>query len=574
MSLKLFSHALTGKAAIAQITDKEVLTTQVFDRSNFGRWTHLVKIETDLFEPFEKDETLFLYNQYKRDGAIGKLKKTGFVAEQTFDPGSFGVWSHIAAVGSLLFFYNQTTEEGAVAATDPQQFKFEEVKIKGAVNPDFPTIKPSLSKPGLGIPGQKPVHSSTNQHFVTVSTYASGSLGKWTHLAASGSYLFFYNAHNRSGRISKLVNEPLTAVKDLAVGAKVSLTPLHDLNKGAVGSWTHIVGAAPYLLFYDERSGSRQVARVSDAGLTVISKLADSHFGRWTHLITGVNLIKTTQKESIVPANGLFELPGVTEVSPDGASVLFYDALSGAGVLGQLRDDSFKTVKTYGANDFGRWTNISATAVSADPLAQYTLSRSPSSLKLMDYQGGSTELVLPTDKLTPEQQEDILNKTTEKLLDFLADHRDEAKDGKLSAADIGGVIYGAAGALIADVFVPGLGGTIFGEILKKGSEQAGRYYGAAVDTLIDTLNRLDDVQIADIVGTLATVHIIALYFPWMPVTGTDGWSFTVEVGKKLGKTTVDAINTIGGIVEDVTGAAIKLAEDAANVVKGVWDSIF
>lgn len=571
MSIKLFSNTLTGKAAIALVTENSVQTTQVFDPSDFGRWTHLVKIESDVFE---KDEKLFLYNQYKRDGAIGKLSRTGFAAEEKFDPGSFGTWSHIAAVGSLLFFYNQTTEEGAVAATHPQQFKIEEAKIKGAEHPDLSTVKPSLPKIGMGISGHQPVHSSTKQHFVTVSTYASGSLGKWTHLAASGPYLFFYNEHDGSGRISKLVNEPLTAVKDLAVGAKVSLSPLHDLNKGTVGSWTHIVGAAPYLLFYDKRSGTRQVARVSDAGLTVISKLADSHFGRWTHLVTGTNLIKTTQKESIVPASGLFKPPGHTEVSPDGASVLFYDALSGAGVLGQLRDDSFKMVKTFGAGDFGQWTNISGTAVTADPFAQYTLTNSPSGLKITDYHDDSTELIIPTDKLTPEQQEEILNKTTAKLLAFLNDNRDEIRESKIKASDIGGVVYGAAGALIADVLVPGLGETIFGEILKKGSEQAGRYYGAAVDTLVDTIKHLDDAKIADIVGTLATVHIVALYFPWMPVTGTDGWSLTVEVGKKLGETTEDAINTIGGIAEDVAETAIKVAEDAIDVVKGIWDSVF
>ncbi|MCB0156229.1 MAG: hypothetical protein KDF65_15640, partial [Anaerolineae bacterium] len=181
MSLKLFSHTLTGKAAIALITDKAVQTTKVFDHSDFGRWTHLVKIESDIFE---KNEKLFLYNQYKRNGAIGKLTKTGFAAESTFEPGSFGGWSHITAIGSLLFFYNQETREGAVATTAPQTFKVEKLDL-----PKVP-ITGQLS-PNMWKATSSPHTESqpANPYFATVTTYAPDSFSKWTHVVASGAYL-------------------------------------------------------------------------------------------------------------------------------------------------------------------------------------------------------------------------------------------------------------------------------------------------------------------------------------------------------------------------------------------------
>lgn len=354
MSLQLFSNALTGNAAIASVTDDAVQTTKVFANSDFGRWTHIVKVEPDLSDVFERKEKLFLYNQNRRDGAIGRLGETGFVADETFAPGSFESWSHIVAVGSLLFFYNQMTGEGAVATTKPQRPEI------GALPEHLkPNIPQHLGYPGKSIPANQTQQPSTSEYFVTVSTYAAGSLGNWSHVAASGSYLLFYNQGDGSGRISTLTHEPLTGIKDFALGAKVSLRSVKDLGKGSIGHWTHVVGAKPYLLFYNEGSGAGQVAKVSDVGLNVVLKLAEGSFGRWTHVTVGAELIKMTKNYK-----------GLGIVEANGAAILFYDAGSGAGALGQLSDDSFKTVKTFGPGEFGRWTSISNTTVTAYPLAQ------------------------------------------------------------------------------------------------------------------------------------------------------------------------------------------------------------
>ena len=131
-----------------------------------------VKIEPNLSDLIEKKEKLFLSNQNRRDGAIGRLEEMGFVADEAFAPGSFGTWSHIVAAGSLLFFYNQMTGGGAVATTKPQHPKIVEVKD--------PSIEPNIPphfRPGKVIPTNQNTQPSTSPYFVTVSTYAPGSLG-------------------------------------------------------------------------------------------------------------------------------------------------------------------------------------------------------------------------------------------------------------------------------------------------------------------------------------------------------------------------------------------------------------
>ena len=81
------------------------------------------------------------------------------------------------------------------------------------------------------------------------------------------------------------------------------------------------------------------------------------------------------------------------------------------------------------------------------------------------------------------------------------------------------------------------------------------------------------MNLAQIVGTLATIQFIALYIPGLPVAGTDGWALTKEIGKRLGDATEDAINTISGVVGDAGGMIVDAAEDAYEFVEDVWNAV-
>ena len=369
MSLTLFYNELTHGAAIGQITDKLVQTSKVLAEGEIGRWTHTVKIKSD---PLEKKEKLFLYNRNSRKGVLGVLEKTGFSVLEKFEGGTLSTWSHIVSVGTLLFFYNQETGSGEIIATDPQPTKIEESGI---------ITKPDLSGLAGNFASELEQANKTNQttsqtqsqNFLSIATYNPGELGRWSHVVASGSFLLFYDKEKNTGRISKLANEPFSTIQDHALGAKASLTHLQELTKGSIGNWTHFVGGAPYLFFYNEDTSAGRVARLDETGLHVLKKFDEGTFGRWTHMAAGISLIKTSEADWNVQPIGPFEPSGKT-IEPNGAAVLFYNIFNGAGALGLLWNDGFEKVDTFEAGSFGRWTSISDTSTFINP---YDISEEP-----------------------------------------------------------------------------------------------------------------------------------------------------------------------------------------------------
>jgi hypothetical protein len=312
MSLTLFYNMYSRGAAIGDVTDETVSTTKIFANGDFGVWTHIVEIESNnlLTAALDNKKKLFFYNMYTRSGAFGFLESTTFTTITVFPEGSFGTWTHIAAVGQLIFFYDKNSGAGAIATTDD---------TKG---------------------------------IVTIKSYGQGSFGTWTHIVDSGPYLFFYNKNNRAGSIGKLSKEGLNTVK--------------DFGNGSFGTWTHIAGATPYLLFYNKDNGAGSVGKLSDEGLTAIKDFPSGTFGQWTHLITGVSLIKQTKNKGAVPVNpfpGMPVDPNLPSlIEPNGAAILAYNSVSGAGALGHLSNDGFKIVHTFDSGSFGYWTSISDTS--------------------------------------------------------------------------------------------------------------------------------------------------------------------------------------------------------------------
>ncbi len=312
MSLTLFYNMYSRGAAIGDVTHETVSTTKIFANGDFGVWTHIVEIESNnlLTAALDNKKKIFFYNMHTHGGALGFLESTTFTTTTVFPEGSFGTWTHIAAIGQLIFFYDKNSGAGAIATTDD---------TKG---------------------------------IVIIKSYNQGSFGTWTHIVDSGPYLFFYNKNNKAGSIGKLSKEGLNTVK--------------DFGNGSFSTWTHIVGAMPYLLFYNKDNGAGSVGKLSDVGLTAIKDFPNGTFGQWTHLITGVSLIKQTKNKETVPVKPFPELPvdpnlpGLIE--PNGAAILAYNSVSGAGALGHLSNDGFKIVHTFESGSFGYWTSISDTS--------------------------------------------------------------------------------------------------------------------------------------------------------------------------------------------------------------------
>ena len=541
MTLTLFYDSLTRSGSIADITAAGVATKKVFPAGYFATWTHLVHFGSGLLD---KDSKIFLYDMYTRRGAIGSLKENGITVTKEFPQNSFGSWTHVAAVGSLLFFYDKNSGAGAVAATEPIKVKLENHPVL-VENPALQDALKDFAGKGnaQATPGPAPetpswASSASGQDFVTVLTYGPGSFGTWTEVVSCGSYLFFYNHNNRAGSLVRLNNEELDTIKDIAAGAKASLTTIQDFKPGSLENWTHLVGAAPYLLFYNEASRAGRIVKTGQAGLTTVKNFANGSFGAWTHVISAERLMKPklSKANQMVGPNGI-PLPQPVNLSENGASILFYNTRSGAGALGKLCDDQFTTVKTFADGDFGSWTSISDTSAALSPYdLGYTLTRSGFKLSIRSYSGEQSEVDNSGSDLSLQDQEKVIGMTWDGIKEFIHKNYADIKSGKIKAADIGGELYGISATAIYLVIAPVLDLTLLGRIVGttfvEASKQVGRYYGAAVDELVSVLKGQSKPTITQVIATLGTMHIVTTKLEVVMLSG-DAWTLTKEVGMQV-----------------------------------------
>ncbi len=190
-----------------------------------------------------------------------------------------------------------------------------------------------------------------------------------------------------------------------------------------------------------------------------------------------------------------------------------------------------------------------------------TVERNGSTITVKSQTGESTSIQIGNKKLTPEQQETVLNKVWEGIKEFLQGHAEDIKSGNIKAADIGGAVYGIAATVIVFVFAPFAAAGPLAKIIAAPfitlASQKGRYWGASVDEVVKLIKGESDLKIREIVGVLATVYITATYLPVVELAGVDAWNLTVAVGKKLGGTAADILKEIpivGDVVEGIEEA--------------------
>jgi hypothetical protein len=570
MTLTLFYDSLTRSGSIADITAAGVTTKKVFPAGYFATWTHLVRFGSGLID---KDSKIFLYDRNTRKGATGTLKESGITFTKEFTQDSFGSWTHVAAVGSLLFFYDRNSGAGAIAATEPNKLKLEnhQVLIKNPTGLD--ALRDLAGKGNAQVTPETPIGapSASGQEFVTVLTYGPGSFGTWTDVVNCGSYLFFYNRNNGAGSLVRLNNEEQDTIKDIAVGAKASLTTIQDFKPGSLGNWTHLVGAAPYLLFYNEGSRAGRIMKLGQSELTTVKDFAKGSFGAWTHVISAERLMKPklSKATQMVGPNGI-PLPQPVNLSENGAAILFYNIRSGAGALGKLCDDQFTTVKTFAGGDFGTWTSISDTSAALSPYdLGYTLTRNGSSLSIRSYSGEQAEVDNSGSDLSPQDQEKVIGMTWEGIKEFIHKNVEDIKSGKIKAADIGGELYGISATAIYLVIAPVLDETLLGRIVGttfvEASKQVGRYYGAAVDELVSVLKGQSKPTITQVIATLGTMQIVTTKLGVVMLSG-DAWTLTKEVGMQLGSTAEDGLKTIANVAGDIYGTGKEIISDVYHSV--------
>lgn len=193
-----------------------------------------------------------------------------------------------------------------------------------------------------------------------------------------------------------------------------------------------------------------------------------------------------------------------------------------------------------------------------------TVERMGSTITIKKQSGESTSIEIGNNKLTPEQQENALNKAWDGIKQFLQEHAEDIKSGNIKAVDIGGAVYGITATVIAMYFFPFTAIGPLGKIIAlpfiELASQKGRYWGASVDELVKILKGESDLKIQELAGVLATVYITATYLPIAELGGVDAWNLTVAVGKKLGGATADFLEEIP-IVGDVLEGMGEFIDD-------------
>lgn len=565
MSLILFYNSMTKKGAIGKMTGENLQTTHVFPDASFGSWTHVVEIKSFGLTVGKERKKIFFYNQDTRGGAIGILEETTLTTVRVFEENSFDTWTHITAVGNHLFFYDQNS--GAAATASIEVEKVELKVLDGTLKQGSPILKPQYiealatqvksAQSSEAVKTNQTNHSTEDQAFTTVATYAQGRFGTWTHLVACGQHLFFYNKNSGAGSLAKLEDGALTAVK--------------EYEKGTFGTWSHVVGQGATLFFYNDLDRSASIWKVSDSGISKVSSMAKESFGYWSHIVA-VDSLFTLAKQ------GLGVVGGNKTLYENGCSLFFYNIKAKNGAIGHIQNNTFETRKTIAPGQFGQWTTIAGSTADSDLGARLSIFREGTKIKVLSGDGKFTEADVTDEKLTNEQQEDVLNKALATLFDLIDLNWDEVKKGHVKAEDIGGALYGALTGSIVGLFDPFIGKTFIGKLarmlLVDTAKNAGRFYGAAVDELIALLSGKSEATVAQIVGTLATIQFIAVYAPGAPALVADGWALTIEIGNRLGGTAESAINEIGKVAAAAVGVVGKVAEGTYKTAKKITDWLF
>lgn len=200
----------------------------------------------------------------------------------------------------------------------------------------------------------------------------------------------------------------------------------------------------------------------------------------------------------------------------------------------------------------------------------YTLTRSGTTIEIRSQNGEKIMTVEATDgQITPEQRDEAIEKTWNGIKEFLRNNWDHIVNGDISAADIGGAVYGIAATVIASIFLPIAGNGLLGKLLTAPfialSANKGRYWGTAVDELIAII-RGDEATCAQIVGTLATALIINAYLPGAELFGGDAWSITRTIGNKLGGAASEGLDWISSAAGDVATGTVDIATSALDAI--------
>jgi hypothetical protein len=251
---------------------------------------------------------------------------------------------------NAFLFYNSATGGGAVGEIiGGGEFKTTHSYPEGAFATGWEIVKPSLRIDAFRTTGVAFFYNPStgaaatgtviNGEFVTESTKPAGYLGSsWTHiLPRTPRTMLFYRASTGEGSI---VQDDVT----------VEVYPPGSFAKG----WTHIVPIrrGPDLaLFYNAKTGAGAITQWHyKPGSSVPSIRTIKSYPE------GLFSAGTPYPNPSIPTRELWS----TVTSFDGDKILFYNRLTGAGAIGQVKNEGFVLLEKLSFR--GGWSHIAGFA--------------------------------------------------------------------------------------------------------------------------------------------------------------------------------------------------------------------
>lgn len=173
--------------------------------------------------------------------------------------------------------------------------------------------------------------------------------------------------------------------------------------------------------------------------------------------------------------------------------------------------------------------------------------------------------------LTNEQKEQLTEATKENVKQYFS------KNGaNFTAAQAGAALYGAAsGAAIFMTLGPAAAVPFVAPAAVKLGSNVGEFYGSIVDDLAALIKGQSDVNVAELVGTMASLYFTQINpvvqgVELIRYMGADGWHLTREIGKAIGTGLEDSVEAVGSVVDDVVDAVGGAIGDAVDFVGGLF----
>jgi hypothetical protein len=232
-------------------------------------------------------DNILFYNETTGDALAGKISLGGFRKTTGFDQGKRFLpgWTHVAKVDSInsILFYKNSSGEAALGTLDRGDFNTTQTYT------NFSPGWTHILYVGLNYNQALFYNSETSAAALgfapTAKRYRKGDFATgWTHIAWNHAGTLFYSTYLGSGAIV----EPFANGSPGPFAVPNDLKTTRTFRTGDFTTdWTHVAATRSYVFFYNRGDGTAAIGILSSSGLDTRQKFRAGKFApQWTHVVS------------------------------------------------------------------------------------------------------------------------------------------------------------------------------------------------------------------------------------------------------------------------------------------------